>query len=135
MTPYEMEQQLKNLTARTSAIEQILPTLATRDDLRLATAALQYEMEAGFQDAKSRADRHEEQIRAITHQMVTRADLQDLRGEMVAMKGELRSEMATKGDLKELRGEMIALNGEVRGDIRALSKQIATLRAPRRKKR
>ena len=72
MTPYEMEEQLKNLDARTTAIEHILPTLATKDDLRLrtealqedlrlATAALQHEMaklatkdelNAGLEDAK-----------------------------------------------------------------------------------
>ena len=61
MTPYEMEEQFKNLDARTTAIEHILPTLATKDDLRLATAALQHEMarlatkdelNAGLEDAK-----------------------------------------------------------------------------------
>ena len=33
MTPYEMEQQLNNFNVRTQAIERILPTLATKDDL------------------------------------------------------------------------------------------------------
>ena len=45
MTPLEMEEAIKNLNARTRAIEQFLPTLATRDDLRLTTEALQYEIE------------------------------------------------------------------------------------------
>ena len=40
MTPYEMEEQLKNLDARTTAIAQILPTLATRHDLREEFAKL-----------------------------------------------------------------------------------------------
>ena len=40
MTPYEMEEQINNLDARTTAIEHFLPTLATKDDLRLSTEAL-----------------------------------------------------------------------------------------------
>ena len=74
MTPYEMDEQIKNLDARTTAIEQILPMLATRqdlrdevaklatkDDLRLTREALQHEMaklatrdelNAGLQDMK-----------------------------------------------------------------------------------
>jgi hypothetical protein len=56
-----MEEQLKNLAARTTAIEHFLPTLATKDDLRLTTEALQHEMaklatkdelNAGLEDAK-----------------------------------------------------------------------------------
>ena len=35
MQLHEMEEQLKNLDARTTRIEQILPTLVTKDDLRL----------------------------------------------------------------------------------------------------
>ncbi len=67
-----MEEQIKNLDARTTAIEHILPPLATKEDLRLrtealqedlrlSTAALQHEMtklatkdelNAGLEDAK-----------------------------------------------------------------------------------
>ena len=110
MTPYEMEEQLKNLDARTMAIAQILPTLATRedlrnevaklatkdelrkstealrDDLRLTTEALQHEIETGFQGAKTHADRlseiTREQIRLLAEQMATKEDLRDLRHEM-----------------------------------------------------
>ena len=110
MTPYEMEEQLKNLDARTMAIAEILPTLAikqdlrdevaklaTRDelrlstealqgDLRLTTEALQHEIETGFQEAK--------------------ADLQELRGEMKV----------------------------IGGDVRAIAKQLAVLSGRNRKK-
>lgn len=139
MTPSEMEQEIKNLDARTMAIEQILPTLATREDLRLTTDALQHEIETGFQDtknqfqeaksqfqeAKNHADRlneiTREQIRLVAEQMATKDDLAAIRGEM-ATKGDLqRLEMATKGNLQQLQ--------------RTLSKQIAALRAPGRQRR
>jgi hypothetical protein len=133
-----MEEQLKNLDARTMAIAQILPTLATRedlrneaaklatkdelrkstevlrDDLRLTTEALQHEIETGFQAAKAHADGlHEitrEQIRLLAEQMATKEDLRDL-----------RREMATKGHLQQLQ--------------RTLSAQIAALGASRRNKK
>ena len=35
MTPSELEAMVRNLNTRTTAIEQILPTLATKDDLRV----------------------------------------------------------------------------------------------------
>ena len=56
-----MEDQLKYLDARTTAIEQFLPTLAIKDDLRLTTDALHHQMaklatrdelNAGLEDAK-----------------------------------------------------------------------------------
>jgi hypothetical protein len=35
MTPLEMEQVLRNVDVRTATIEQILPTLATKEDLKV----------------------------------------------------------------------------------------------------
>ena len=174
MTPHEMEEQLENLHDRTTTIEPFLPTLATKDDLRLTkedlrreilatkddlrltTEALHHEIETGFQEAKNHADRLNE---------ITAAQIRLLRGEMIAMNGELRGEMIAKnGELRgemaamraDLRGEMAAMRADLRGDMaamkedlrsematkrdlqelrRALSKQISALLAPRRKKR
>ena len=136
MQLHDMEEQLKNLDARTTAIEQFLPTLATKDDLRLTTDALQHEMaklatsdglNAGLEDAKRytllliQATRGE--IRQIRKEMATKGDLQELRRQMIAMNDDLR-------------GEIVAVKGDLRGDIRTLSKQIAALGAsPRKKKR
>ena len=135
MQLHEMEEQIKTLDVRTMAIEQILPTLATKDDLRLTTDALQYEIETGFQEAKRQfeeAKSHADRLNEITREqirfvaMATKADLAAIRGEM-----------ATKADLqhvrRELQGEIAALRGELRGDIRVVSKQIAALAVPRRK--
>src|SRR5712691_8940364 len=103
MQLHEMEEQLRKLDARTTAIEQILPTLATRDDLHLTTAALQHEIETGFQEAKklfqearNRADRLNEVTREQIRLVVT--DVQQLRREMAAMRDDLRGEMAAMKD-------------------------------------
>ena len=52
MTPHEMEEQLKNLDVRTTAIEQFLPTLATKDDLRLTKEDLRREILATKDDLR-----------------------------------------------------------------------------------
>src|SRR6266850_986966 len=105
MQLHEMEEQLKNLDARTSTIQQILPTLATRDDLRLTTEALQHEM------AKL-ATKDELKAGLDAAQRYTLMLIQATRGEIRL----IREQMATKADLQELQ--------------RALSKQISALRAP-----
>ena len=132
MTPYEMEEQLKNLDARTMAIAQILPTLATRedlrnevaklatkdelrkgtevlrDDLRLTVEALQHEIETGFEAAKAHADRLNE---------VTREQSRIV-ADQVAL---VARQMATKRELQQLQ--------------QTLSAQIAALGASRRNKK
>jgi len=89
MTPYEMEEQRKSLNARTTAIEHILPALATKDDLRLSTAALQHEMaklatkdelNAGLEDAKRYA---------LMLNEATRDDIQLLAEHLLAMRSQL----------------------------------------------
>ena len=106
MTPSEMEQEIKNLNVRTSAIEQILPTLATKQDLLLTRE----ELKAGLEDAKRYA------------LMLNEATRDDIRL--------LAQQMATKGDLQELRREM-RLMGD---DVRSIAEQVAILSARKRKK-
>ena len=106
MTPSEMEQEIKNLNVRTSAIEQILPTLATKQDLLLTRE----ELKAGLEDAKRYA------------LMLNEATRDDIRL--------LAEQMATKGDLQELRHEM-RLMGD---DVRSIAEQVAILSARKRKK-
>ena len=127
-----MEEQIKNLDARTTAIEHILPTLATKDDLRLSTEALQddlrlttealqHEIETGFEAAKAHAGRlnevTREQIRFVADQVA-------LVNRQMATKGELQqlsTQMASKRDLQQLQ--------------QTLSAQIAALGATRRNRK
>ena len=107
MTPHEVEEHLKNIDAGTTAIEHFLPTLATKDDLRLTTEALQHEIETGFEAAKAHADRlnevRREQIRIVADQVARVA-----------------GHMATKEELQLLQ--------------RTLSAQITALGVSRRRK-
>ena len=52
MTPTEMEALIMNLDQRTSRIEQILPALATKDDLRLGLAETESRMHEKFEEAR-----------------------------------------------------------------------------------
>jgi hypothetical protein len=150
MTPYEMEEQLKNLDARTTKIEQFLPTLVTKDDLRLTKAGLLQEMAklATKDDLRLTTEtlRHEMAkfatkddlhltTEALQHEMARFATGDDLKAGLEdAKRYTLLLIQTTRGEIRQIREEMIALNGEVRGDIRALSNQIAALSAPSRKK-
>ena len=82
MTPFEMEEQIKNLDARTMAIAQILPTLATREDLRneVAKLATKDELKAGLEDAKRYA---------LMLNEATRDDIRLLAEHMLAMRSQL----------------------------------------------
>ena len=48
MSPVDVMEMVKNLEQRTLVVEQILPTLATKEDLK----ALRVEMEDKFEEAK-----------------------------------------------------------------------------------
>jgi hypothetical protein len=146
MTPYEMEQQLTNLDLHTKAIEQKLPTLATREDLRDEVAKLATKEELRDEVAKlaTKADLRL-MSNALQHEMAKLATRDELNVGLEdakrytllliqATRGEIRQireEMATKGDLQRLE---MTTKRDLQQLQRTLSKQIATLRAPGRKK-
>ena len=71
MTATEMEDLLKNLDLRTSRIEQILPTLATKDDLKVFATkedlmALKTELQEGLAQVDRRATVMFESVKADT---------------------------------------------------------------------
>ena len=74
MTATEMEEVLKNIDRRLTNVEQILPTLATKEDLKVLVTkedlnALRQEMRALFSEAKTHAsvlfERTQEQLEII----------------------------------------------------------------------
>jgi hypothetical protein len=175
MQLHEMEEQIKNINARTTSIEQFLPTLATKqdlrdevaklatkDDLRLTTDALQHEMAtlATKDDLRLTAEalRHEMatkddlrlSIAALQHEMARFATKEELTAGLEDAKrytllliqttrGEIRQireEMATKEDLQRLELTLSTQTAAIVQRLqRTLSKQIAALRAPGRMKR
>jgi len=162
MTPYEMEEQLKNLDARTMAIAQILPTLATRHDLREEFAKLATKEELRDEVAKL-ATKDELRLRTEALQddlrLTTEAWQHDLRLTSEALQHEIETgfqgakahadrlneitreqirllaeQMATKEDLRDLRQEM-ATKEHLQLLQRTLSAQIAALGASGRTKK
>lgn len=72
-----MEEVLENLNRRVDRIEQILPTLATKDDLRKAIAPLATKEEVRAEGERTRAhfdavaERLEEQIRLLAEGLLS----------------------------------------------------------------
>ena len=160
MTPFEMEDQLKNLDERTTTLEQILPLVATREDLRdlrrelLATLATKEDLK-GFptkEDPKGFATK--EDLKGFATKEDLSAGLEDARRYTLlliqATRGEIaqvRREMATKADLGELRDDMTSMSNDVRGvaeqvaimstEMSGLSRQLSALSGahPRKKRR
>jgi hypothetical protein len=116
----EMEEQIRIIDARTLRIEQILPTLVTKDDLKaelqLVIAALQHEM-AGL---AARSDRIE--VRTAT--LATKQQLD-----------EAVSKLATKDEIATLVTRDEFAKAATKEDVLALSKQIASLGLRRARRR
>ena len=104
MTPSELEAMVRNLNTRTTAIEQILPTLVTKDDL------------------KKGLDRVETRIDGLKSHMLTLHE--ETRGDYDTLARHL-ADVPT--EIRELR-EKVAVIPEMRDDIRRLTKQGAGLK-------
>ena len=109
MNHAEIEQKLMDLDHRVDRIEQILPTLLTRDEFQVAM-----EKVATKEDLRGAADGLRTEmatkaaLEALRTEMATKAALEGLRTEMAtkAALEALRTEMATKAELEALRSEM-----------------------------
>ena len=91
-----MEQRFENLDRRVDRVEQILPTLATRDDLQaeiwpLATKA---ELRAAIEPLATKAE-----LRAAIEPLATKAELQDLKTGLLATIADSEQRMRTHFDV------------------------------------
>jgi len=115
MTPSELEAMVRNLNTRTTAIEQILQTLATNDARPL------------HEEVKSRVELLAEHLANVP------TEIRELR-EKVADIPELRDDIrrltkqgaGVKGDIQRLT-EQVAVIPELRSDIQQLTDQVAGL--------
>ena len=75
----QMEQRLENVECRVDRIEQILPTLATREDLKRAIAPLatKAELKAAIAPLATKAELREVEQRLRTHFDVVTESLRD----------------------------------------------------------
>ena len=128
MTPAEMERQIRNLDRRTARVEQILPTLATKDDLKGLATKEDLERFATKEDLKRFATKEDLKRFATKEDLKRFATKEDLKAFPTR---EDPKGFATKDDLEEvrqdLRRHMLVLIEDVRGDIRLVAEAVATL--------
>ena len=83
----QMEQRFDNLEGRVDRIEQILPTLATKGDLRAA-------IDAAVEPLATKAE-----LRAAVEPLATKVELRDLRTEVLARVAESEQRIRTHFDV------------------------------------
>ena len=119
MTTSDVETMLENLNTRTTAIEQILPTLATKDDLTAGLDGLEARLVARIDEASSKARVLCEEAKGdyrilAEHLAQVPSDIQRLTAQGASMKDDIR-----------WLTQQIAVIPEMRGDIRQLGEQLA----------
>jgi hypothetical protein len=101
---------LENLDRRLAGVEQILPTLTTKEELRAAIESLATK----------------EELRAAVAPLATKEELRAAVAPL-ATKEELNT-LATREELRELRRHMDVLNESLRGDIHLIAAHVASAR-------
>jgi hypothetical protein len=106
MTPIEIEVMVRNLNNRLTDVEQILPTLATRDDVKNGIETLRQESASNLAALEKR----------LRDDLASKSDLADLekrlredlasKSDLASLERRLREELASKKDLEELRKEL-----------------------------
>ena len=92
----QMEQRFENLERRVDRAEQILPTLATRDDLQAAIKPLatKAELQAAIKPLATKAE-----LQAAIEPLATKAELRELRTEVLACIADSEQRMRTHFDV------------------------------------
>ena len=136
MTPSEVEAMIENLNTRTTAIEQILPTLATREDLTAGLNGLEARLIVRIDDASSQARALCEKVKGeyrllAEHLANVPTEIRELR-EKVAVIPELKDDIrrltqqgaGVRGDIQRLT-EQVGVIPELRSDIQRLAESLA----------
>ena len=106
----ELEQVVRNVDARVARIEQILPTLATKEDLK--TFATKEELRTAIAPLATK-----EELRAAVAPLATKEELRSLGAE-------LREEIREEGDRS--RRHMDVITESLRGDIHLIAEHVAS---------
>ena len=132
--------QLENLDRRVGRIEQILPRLATRDDLQaaitplatkeelqraIAPLATKEELRQAIDQAVAPLATKAELRRAIDEAVAPLAKKEELHGELGVQKDELRQEIREEGERS--RCHMDVLIEAQRTDIQLLAEHLSTV--------
>ena len=123
----QMEQRFNNLEGRTDRIEQILPTLATKDDLQAAIEPLatKAELRAAIEPLATRAEMRAA-IDAAVEPLATKVEFQGLRTEFQGLRTEfqdLRTELlGTIADSEQrMRTHFDVVTESLRDDIKLIA--------------
>ena len=117
MDKHQMERVVSNLDRRVDRVEQILPTLATKDDLQavIEPLATKAELQAAIEPFATKAE-----LQAAIEPFATKAELQAAieplatKAELSAALGKAVEPLATKAELQETKVEL----QETRVDLR-----------------
>ena len=120
MTATEMEDVLKNLDRRMSRVEQILPTLATKDDLKAFATKDDLKAFATKDDLKAFATKDDLKAFATKEDLKAFAAKDDLKNFLTKEDGKA---FATKEDLN---GVKILLE-DLRGTVRIIAEHVADM--------
>lgn len=127
MTPADMEPVIKNLDLRLTHVEQILPILATKEDLRLTEERL-HTVIAGLA-TRDELRLTEERLNTVIAGLATKDELGEaVRG--LATKDELREavrNLATREDVADARRYALVLYEDLKSDIRLIAEHLARL--------
>jgi hypothetical protein len=113
MSPSEMEMVINNLDRRLTAVEQILPTLATKEDLKVLATKQDLKDFATRQDLKDFATKQD------LKDLATKQELKDL-----ATKQELKG-LATKQDFEDAKRYALMLHEDIKGQLGLIAEHLA----------
>jgi hypothetical protein len=115
MSPVDLLTMVKNLEQRTSAVEQILPTLATKEDLKAFATKEDLKAFATKEDLKAFATK--EDLREALKPYATRAEMEE--------------------KFEEAKHFALVLHEDLKGDIALIAEHLADVmtRLPRREGR
>ena len=111
MTPFEMEQEIKNLNEFVGELRQILPLLATKEDLKAFATKEDLKAYATKEDLKAFATK--EELREAVAKLATKDELHEEVAD--ARRYALMLNEATRDDIRLLAEHMVAMQAQLSG--------------------
>jgi uncharacterized protein YjaG (DUF416 family) len=131
MERVELEQVVRNIDRRLERVEQILPTLATREELQAAIAPLatREEMHAAIQAAIAPLATREEMHVAIQAAVAPLATREEMHAAIQAAVAPLATREEVRAEARETRRHFDIIAESLRDDIRIIAEGLVALGA------
>ncbi len=132
MTPSQLEAMVRNLNTRTTAIEQILPTLVTKDDLKTGLDGVEARLGVRINGVEARIDGVEARLDGVEARLENRVD--GVKSHVLALIEKVKADYDVlarhlanvPSDIRRLT-EQVAGMSDLRGDIQRLTEQVSGL--------